>query len=399
MSHQTRVPRTTSPTPTCPPDGRRRWPQIPRTARRRLIAGIAVGAVGSAATAGVASAAPIPGRYIVTVKAGSDARAVARDADGERPERVYRSVLDGFAATLSADELARLRQDPEVDAIEADQTVSASSTQWLPDGEPWGLDRIDQRSLPLSRTYTANHDGAGVIAYVIDTGIDVSHAEFEGRAVNVFDAFGGDGSDCDGHGTHVAGTIGARTYGVAKHVALRGVRVLDCSGSGTVSGVIAGLEWVRTHSTGPAVANLSLGGGPSAALDSAVNDLVSAGVFVAVAAGNSDTDACTQSPARARGAYTTAASDRNDRKAWFSNWGPDCVDGYAPGVDIISTAPGGQTARMSGTSMASPHVAGVAALLESYAHSSPQLITASINLMATKGAISGDAHRTPNRLL
>jgi subtilisin family serine protease len=242
------------------------------------------------------------------------------------------------------------------------------------------MDRIDQRRLPLSRTYTANHDGTGVIAYVIDTGIDVSHAEFEGRAANVFDAFSGDGSDCHGHGTHVAGTIGARTYGVAKRVTLRGVRVLDCSGSGTVSGVIAGLKWVRTHSTGPAVVNLSLGGRPSAALDTAVNDLVSADIFVAVAAGNSDVDACTQSPARARSAYTTAASD-------------------APGVDITSTAPAGATARMSGTSMASPHVAGVAALLESYADLSPQLITASINLMATKGAISGDAHRTPNRLL
>ena len=380
-----------------------RKPAAARTradARRRVwraalcAAAVAAGAVALGATS--ASAAEIPGSYIVTLQPGHEAP--TRPA-GARPEFRYQAALNGFAAELDARQLAALRRDPTVRGIEPDQTVHATAEQTLVGGEPWGLDRIDQPALPLSGTYSYNRNGASTTAYVIDTGIDPSHPEFGGRARNVFDVFGGRGTDCNGHGTHVAGTIGARTYGVAKRVALRGVRVLDCDGSGTVSGVIAGLDWVRTHHAVRAVANLSLGGGLSPALDAAVENLVAANVFVAVAAGNNyGEDACSESPARAPSAYTTAASDGNDQRAWFSDAGP-CVDGYAPGVRVLSTVPGGGVAMLSGTSMATPHVTGVAALIKGYANVSPSDVSAEINALAIPDAIGGNLPGTPNRLL
>jgi subtilisin family serine protease len=313
-----------------------------------------------------------------------------------QPSLVYTAALQGFAAELTPAQLRSLRGDPRVAYIEQDQVMTASTTQ---SGATWGLDRIDQRSRPLSGTYTYNSTGSGVRAYVIDTGIYTSHANFGGRASNVYDAFGGNGQDCNGHGTHVAGTIGSSTYGVAKGALLRGVRVLNCSGSGATSGIIAGIDWVRLNRVNPAVANLSLGGGYSSALNTAVANLASSGVFVAVAAGNENQNACNVSPASAGAVTTVASSTSSDAKSSFSNWG-SCVDLYAPGSSITSTWLNGGTNTISGTSMASPHVAGVAALYKAtYGNASQGTIDSWIKTNATSGVISGNVTGTPNRLL
>jgi len=279
-------------------------------------------------------------------------------------KHVYKHAINGFSVEMSEADAEEMAQDYRVLFVEEDGVVTADATQSNP---PWGLDRIDQRNRPLSGTYTYNWTGSGVRAYIIDTGIRTAHNQFGGRASNVFDAFGGNGQDCNGHGTHVAGTVGGSTYGVAKSALLRGVRVLNCSGSGSTSGVIAGVDWVRQNHIAPAVANMSLGGGASSALDTAVNNLHNAGVAIAVAAGNSNTNACNTSPASANGAgvFTVAASDRNDNKASFSNFGASTVDLAAPGVNILSTLPGNRYGSYSGTSMATPHVTGVAVLLKS----------------------------------
>src|ERR1044072_2667064 len=238
--------------------------------------------------------------------------------------------------------------------------MTTDTTQSNP---PWGLDRIDQRNRPTNGTYVFNHTGAGVFAYVIDTGIRTTHTQFGGRAANVFDAFGGNGADCNGHGTHVSGTIGGSTYGVAQSVNLRGVRVLDCNGSVSTSGVIAGVDFVRNNHSNPAVANMSLGGGASSTLDTAVNNLSNSGRALAVAAGNSNANACNSSPARAANAITVGSTTTSDARSSFSNFGT-CWDLFTPGSGILSAyyTSNTATATMSGPSMASPHVAGVAAL-------------------------------------
>ncbi|HEX6066470.1 MAG TPA: S8 family peptidase [Longimicrobiales bacterium] len=337
------------------------------------------------------------GSYVVVLKEGADARAVAAVA-GIHPRHVFTAVLNGFSAELNEGQLNALRHNPNVDYVEQDQEYRADVTVTA---RSWGLDRIDQRNRPLSGTYSYTTTASSVYVYVIDTGIYTSHSDFGGRASNVYDAFGGSGQDCNGHGTHVAGTIGGANYGIARGVRLRGVRVLNCSGSGSTSGIIAALDWVRNNRVNPAIANMSLGGGYSSSLNTAVTNLHNSGVFVAVAAGNSSANACNYSPASAGAVYTTAASTSTDARASYSNYG-SCVDGYAPGSSITSAWIGGSTATrtISGTSMASPHVAGVAALYKgTYGNVSSSTIVSWINSNATGSVISGNVSGTPNRPL
>ncbi|HEY0639184.1 MAG TPA: S8 family peptidase [Pseudonocardiaceae bacterium] len=303
----------------------------------------------------------VPGEYIVTTRPG--AVTVAADA-GVAVLHRYEHALHGFAARLDDRQLRALRRDKDVLAIEPNQVVHALTTQTPTPN--WGLDRIDQRALPLNNQYTFTSTGTGVTAYVIDTGIQPTHPEFAGRAVIGYDATGGNGIDCNGHGTHIAGIIGSATYGVAKRVRLSAVRVLNCTGSGTIAQVIAGVNWVQANSPGPAVANMSLGGGSSAAMNTAVNNLAASGVFVAVSGGSSGSDACNFSPSGASGAFAVSATDRNDNAASFNNFGR-CIKMCAPGVLITSTWLNGGSATLSGTSMANPHVAGVAAMYKQVA--------------------------------
>jgi subtilisin family serine protease len=313
-------------------------------------------------------------------------------------KHIYQNAINGFSVEMSEADAERLSEDFRVKFVEEDGVVTADVTQNNP---PWGLDRIDQRNRPLSGTYTYNWTGSGVRAYVIDTGIRTSHTQFGGRASNVFDAFGGSGADCNGHGTHVSGTIGGSTYGVAKSALLRGVRVLDCNGSGSNSGVIAGVDWVRNNHIAPAVANMSLGGGVSSALDTAVNNLSNAGVTIAVAAGNSNANACNSSPARAANAITVGSTTTTDARSSFSNFGT-CLDLFAPGSGILSAwfSSNTATATLSGTSMASPHVAGVAAL---YKQANPSASSTTIRNAivnnATTNVVTNAGTGSPNRLL
>jgi len=344
-----------------------------------------------------AGANAIPGAYIVVLNEGADPRSVAAAA-GVSPRYVYTAALNGFAASLNAGQLNALQHNPNVAYVEQDGTVSVNVTQ---SSATWGIDRIDQRDLPLSGTYNYNNTASTVRAYVIDTGLDTGHSEFEGRASNVYDAFGGSGNDCNGHGTHVAGTVGGATYGIAKGVRLYGVKVLDCRGSGTWSGVISGMDWVAANHQKPAVANMSLGGGGNTSVDNAATNLSNSGVFVAVAAGNDNANACNYSPARASSVTTVAASTSTDTKASYSNYG-SCVEVYAPGSSITSAWHTSSTATntISGTSMASPHVAGVAALYKAVnGDAGWSTVNNWITSNATTGVITGNVTGTPNLLL
>ena len=344
------------------------------------------------------------GRYVVVFRdAVADPPGLARElvrVHGGSLLFTYGSAIKGFAARLSEPAARALARNPLVAYIEPDQEFRVDATQSMDaNGDPWGLDRIDQGALPLSRTYTYTATGAGVHAYIIDTGIWSLHGDFGGRANNVYDAFLATGEDCHGHGTHVAGTVGGTTYGVAKGVSLHGVRVLSCAGLGLTSQIIAGIDWVRQNHVKPAVANMSLGGGLSTALNTATTNLWNAGVFVAVAAGNDNADACQASPASASGAFTAAASTKTDAKASFSNWG-SCVEAYAPGSAIVSDFLAGTTASLSGTSMASPHVAGVGVLYKATFGDAPSATVSNwITTNATSGVITGNPAGTPNRLL
>lgn len=303
-------------------------------------------------------------------------------------ENAYFAAITGFSAEISAANLMKVLANPNVAAVEPVIEMHAVATQ---NNATWGLDRIDQADLPLSNTYTYSYDGSGVTAYVVDTGI-APHSLFGNRlSSNGYTAINDSNgtNDCQGHGTHVAGTIGSSTYGVAKNVTLVPVRVLGCDGSGTNAGVIAGVDFVRQNASGPSVANMSLGGGASSALDNAISNAVASGVTFVVAAGNETQNACNVSPAREPDAITVASSTSSDSRSSFSNYG-SCVDIFGPGSSITSTWLNGGTNTISGTSMASPHVAGVAALyLDQYPSSSPAQVDAGLKAAAVQGKISG----------
>ena len=352
---------------------------------------------------------PIPGQYIVVFKAGVlDAPGLSRRliaTHGGTLRFTYGRALNGFAARLPDAAAAAIARSPLVAFVERDQKMYASTTQT---GATWGLDRTDQRALPLTGSYGYANTGAGVTAYIIDTGIRFTHNEFGGRAVTGFDAVtaNGTGEDCNGHGTHVAGTVGGATYGIAKGVQLVAVRVLDCAGSGSTAGVIAGIDWVTAnHQSGiPAVANMSLGGGASTALDQAVRNSIADGVTFAIAAGNGffgfAQNACNYSPARVADAITVGATNSSDAKASWSNYG-NCVDFFAPGVSITSAWYSSDVASntISGTSMATPHVTGVAALyLEGNPSASPVAVRNALFDNATKGVVTS-SRTTNNHLL
>ncbi len=313
--------------------------------------------------------------------------------NGTRVTHRYSTAVDGFAAEMSTSAVKQLQSHPDVALVERDQIVSIDAT--------WGQDRIDDRNLPLDGTFSATGDGTGVHAYVIDTGLRESHNDFAGRVGQGFDAVGGGVNDCNGHGTHVAGTVAGTTYGVAPDATVHGVRVLGCNGSGSNSGVIAGVDWVAANAIQPAVANMSLGGTASTALDNAIANAVASGVTMVVAAGNENQNACNVSPAREDSAITVGATTRTDARASFSNFGT-CVDIFAPGQDVTSTWIGSDSATrtISGTSMAAPHVAGGAAIvLEANPSASPAAVGNALLSDATTGALSGIGTGSPNLLL
>ncbi|EPM0156852.1 S8 family peptidase, partial [Acinetobacter baumannii] len=316
----------------------------------------------------------------------------------------YDTVLKGFAIylpdTAGAAFIEAMKKNPHVLSVESDTIVNIdATTQSNPD---WGLDRIDQKALPLNSTYSYLQTGSGTTAYIVDTGILSSHQEFSGRVLSGYTAIsdGNGTTDCNGHGTHVAGTVGGTTYGVAKNVNLVPIRILGCDGSGASSNVIAGLDWILKNGKKPAVVNMSLGGATSSSLDSAVENLYNNGYVMVVAAGNSNTDACTSSPARVSKAITVAATDNTDTRASYSNYG-SCVDIFAPGSQINSSWIGNNTATkiLNGTSMATPHVAGVVAeMLQSTPTASPQTISTNLLNQASSNVVKNPSG-SPNRLL
>ncbi|WP_181871424.1 S8 family peptidase [Sphaerisporangium album] len=356
------------------------------------------------------AASAVPGQYIVTLKPGALSSGVMAPS-GVRPLYIYERVINGFTARMTLAQLNEMRTHPDVAAIEQDAVARAVDVPRgfagpitrVPPAAPttsWGLDRIDQRRLPLNRVYNAAHTGAGVTAYIVDSGIDKTNSQFTGRIAPGYSTVddGNGTNDCLGHGTMTAGIVGGTTWGVARSVKLSPVRVLGCDGFGTFSQIIAGFDWVAAHAVKPAVANMSLGGPKSAAANAAATALADSGVFVSVAAGNSADDACDFSPAGASRVLTVGASAGDDTLSGFSNVGP-CVDLFAPGTDVVSARMGGGSAQGSGTSFASPYVAGVGALFkQTYGDYPTATVLKWINDASTSGVLKG-LHGANDRLL
>lgn len=346
----------------------------------------------------------IPDQYIVIFKPGTaspkDKEREIVSQNGGTLKFSYGAALHGFAAIIPENRIDNVMAHPNVESVEQDRVVGPEDVQ---SPATWGIDRIDQRNLPLNNSYTDFNEGNGVHAYIIDTGVRADHVEFTGRMGNGYDAVtaGGTANDCNGHGTHVAGTVGGTTYGVADKVRIHPVRVLDCNGSGSNAGVIAGVDWVRANAVKPAVANMSLGGSASSSLDTAVANTIASGVSFAVAAGNSNANACNYSPARTASAITVGATTNTDARASYSNFGT-CLDIFAPGSNITSAWHSGTTATntISGTSMASPHVAGAAALyLAANPTATPTAVRDALVNQSTPNLVTSAGTGSPNRLL
>jgi subtilisin family serine protease len=344
----------------------------------------------------------VAGSYIVLLDKKADKQDLAKEYGGKL-QRNYSSAINGFSASgLSETEAKRLAADPAVDKVVQNKKFSINATQDNPPS--WGLDRIDQADTAGDKKYTyPDSAGEGVTAYVIDTGVRISHKDFEGRAAHGFDAVDNDDSadDGNGHGTHVAGTIAGAAHGVAKKAKVVAVRVLDDNGSGTTEQVVAGIDWVTKNHQGPSVANMSLGGGADEALDEAVRKAIASGVTFAVAAGNESTDASQGSPARVKEAITVASSTKDDAQSEFSNFG-QIVDIYAPGSDITSAWNDSDegTKTISGTSLATPHVVGAAAVyLGAHQDATPEQVATALTDGATADKITNPSEGTPNKLL
>lgn len=395
-----------------------------RTASRKRLVGalctgaaaaMALGLAGTAPAHGATAPAPpaegrvlgadraeaIPGQYIVALDgAASISAGPAADAlvarHGGTVRTVYSTAFRGFALKATAAQARKLAAEPGVRYVQADAVVRATGTQ--PNPPSWGLDRVDGTK---DSSYTYPNEGEGVTAYIVDTGLYRQHTDFENRASSGYDFIDNDAdsADCHGHGTHVAGTVGGKSYGVAKKARLVGVRVLNCQGSGSTSQIVAGMDWVARNAQKPAVANMSLGGSSDQAMDDAVQGAINAGIPVAVAAGNDNRDACNTSPARLPAAITLGSTDSNDARSSFSNYGR-CLDLFAPGGSIVSTRMGGGSQTMSGTSMASPHAAGAAAIhLSAHPNATPQQVRDALVNNALSGVVTNPGASSPNRLL
>jgi subtilisin family serine protease len=396
------------------------------TALTRMLAAVTAGSIATLAAGvlgtGAATAASAEGtiananaanvikdRYIVVLKDNAEGRRPGITAHlaakfGGTVTNEYGTAVRGFTVDLSEKAARRLAANPAVESVEQDRTVTMTDTRsGTQSGATWGLDRVDQRALPLGGSYAYPNTAADVTAYILDTGVRLSHSEFAGRARSGYDFIDKDvdASDCQGHGTHVAGTVAGKTYGVAKQAKIVSVRVLDCNGSGSYSAIIAGVDWVTKNAVKPAVANMSLGGSGSSSLDTAVKNSIASGVTYAVAAGNEKKDACTVSPARQPDAITVGATDAKDARASYSNHGK-CVDLFAPGSAVLSSTKASDTSSgtMSGTSMATPHVAGVAALYLSRNPTwTPAQVRTAMVADATPGKVTSAGSGSPNKLL